>query len=195
MTMHRRVLIRLAFWFTALSPFSTAWLSAEDLQDKKINEATLKALAVTVLPESIGTKRITEVIRGFRRWLNGYKAGAEMSHGYVVTQLRITEPNPEPTYIRQLNAFEKTAQHKGQSFSDLNTEERKALVTEALEEEKITELPQRPDGRHIVTDLMSFYFQSSEANDLCYGVQIGQHTCRGLPDSELVPKALQEQQT
>ena len=193
--MHRRVIIRLALWFTALSPFDIGWLSAEDLQSKKINEATLQALAITVLPESIGTRRITEVIRGFRRWLNGYKAGAEMSHGYVVTQLRITEPNPEPTYIRQLNAFEKTAQHKGQSFADLNTEERKALVAEALKTEKITELPQRPNGRHVVTDLMSFYFQSSEANDLCYGVQIGQHTCRGLPDSELAPRPLQEQQT
>lgn len=193
--MHRRVIIRLALWFTALSPFDIGWLSAEDLQGKKINEATLQALAITVLPESIGIRRITEIIRGFRRWLNGYKAGAEMSHGYVVTQLQITEPNPEPTYIRQLNAFEKTAQHKGQSFADLNTEERKALVAEALKAEKITELPQRPNGRHIVTDLMSFYFQSSKANDLCYGAQIGQHTCRGLPDSESAPRPLQEQQT
>ena len=42
------------------------------------------------------------------------------------------------------------------------------LLSDALAAAKVTELPGRPTGRHIVSDLMAFYFRSSEANDLAY---------------------------
>jgi hypothetical protein len=59
-----------------------------------------------------------------------------------------------------------------------------------LAEAKISNLPQAPDGRHIVADLMSFYFMSSEANDRAYDAEIGKDKCRGLKNSGAVPAPL-----
>ena len=44
----------------------------------------------------------------------------------------------------------------------------------------MTDLPGRPTGRHVVSDLMAFYFRSSEANDLAYRARIGRQMCRTL---------------
>jgi hypothetical protein len=65
---------------------------------------------------------------------------------------------------------------------------RRAAVEAALTQAKVTALPQSPDGRHVATDLMAFYFRSSDANDLCYRAHIGRDSCRGLAGSEQEPK-------
>ena len=41
-----------------------------------------------------------------------------------------------------------------------------------------------------LSDLLAFFFRSSEANDLCYGAAIGRDHCRGLPGSEEAPAPL-----
>ena len=61
-------------------------------------------------------------------------------------------------------------------------------VAAALEQAKVTQLPQTPDGKHVASDLMTFYFRSSEANDLCYRAHIGRDECRGLAGSEQEPR-------
>ena len=48
----------------------------------------------------------------------------------------------------------------------------------------------RPDGGHVATDLMAFYFNSIDANDLAYRARIGRDTCRGLEGSENRPAPL-----
>ena len=64
----------------------------------------------------------------------------------------------------------------------------RAAVETALEAAKLTALPRTPDGKHVATDLMAFYFHSSEANDLCYRAKIGRDLCRGLDGSDREPK-------
>ncbi len=190
--MQRRALIRLALWTAAWFPLRGVKLGAAVARARRaqVDEATLQPLALTVLPESLGAVTVTAVVTGFRRWLNGYKAGSEMTHGYGLTRLRVTDPDPEPGYICQLADLEAAARRAGGSFAELALDARRSLVAAALESAGVTELPRRPDGRHVISDLMSFYFQSSEANDLCYRARIGRRTCRGLPDSESAPRPL-----
>ena len=38
--------------------------------------------------------------------------------------------------------------------------------------------------------MMSWFFATTEANDLCHGARIGRHTCRGLPDAVHEPETL-----
>jgi hypothetical protein len=51
-------------------------------------------------------------------------------------------------------------------------------------------LPQSPNGAHIAADLLSFYFTSSDANDLCYQARIARDACRGLDGSDRPPAPL-----
>jgi hypothetical protein len=68
--------------------------------------------------------------------------------------------------------------------------ERQRAVAAALAAAKVAELPARPDGGHIATDLMAHFFNGPEANDLVYGRLIGRFGCRGLPGSEERPAEL-----
>ena len=57
---------------------------------------------------------------------------------------------------------------------------RACAVLPALTAAKVDSMPGRPTGRHVVADLMAFYFRSSEANDLAYRARIGRQMCRSL---------------
>ena len=133
----------------------------------------LRALARVVLPSEVDA---AATAAKFAEWVRGYRAGAEMDHGYGFTRLRSKPTLAVANYARQLAA--------------LGAQPTAAQVTAALEEAKITDIPRTPDGRHVASDLMAFYFRSSEANDLCYRARIGRDECRGLPGSEDAPKEL-----
>ena len=155
-------------------------------------DATLRALAEVVLPASLGPVRRAEVVEGFQQWLRGYREGAELDHGYGHPRLRSTGPTPAAGYARQLGALEDAARAAGQAFAELPRAGQQALVEGALAEAGLEDLPERPDGRHVAADLMSFFFRSAAANDLCYGAAIGRDECRGLPGSEDRPDPLRE---
>jgi hypothetical protein len=137
----------------------------------------LRALAAVVLPAELGAPGIDHTTEAFIRWVQGYRANAEMDHGYGNTRLRAKGASPAAGYLRDLEAL-----RLEMLSGDIDS--RRQAVTAALEQAKITELPRTPDGRHIAADLMSFYFRSSEANDLCYRAAIGRDLCRGLEGSE-----------
>ncbi len=132
--------------------------------------ANLRVLAKQVLPSEIDREK---VVVAFEAWVRNYRPGAEMDHGYGFTRLRTKPPNPAPQYLQQLKALGPNPD-----------------IEAALTEAKVTALPQTPDGKHIATDLMAFYFRSSEANDLCYRAYIGRDECRGLQGSEVEPAVL-----
>lgn len=133
----------------------------------------LRALAKVVLPSQVDA---AAAAAKFVEWVRGYRAGAEMEHGYGFTRLRTKLALPVANYARQLAA--------------LGTQPSPDAVSAALEEAKVTDLPRTPDGRHVASDLMAFYFRSSDANDLCYRTAIGRDLCRGLAGSENPPKEL-----
>jgi hypothetical protein len=99
-----------------------------------------------------------------------------MDHGYGFTRLRNKPPLALANYRRQL--------------AELGAEPSAETVARSLDAAGVTDLPRTPDGRHVASDLMTFYFRSSDANDLCYRAAIGRDQCRGLAGSENPPKEL-----
>jgi hypothetical protein len=85
-----------------------------------------------------------------------------------------------PDYVAQLAALDAGAKSRGGRFGSLPLDTRRALLDEALTAAKVTQLPARPAGGHVVSDLMAFFFRSSEANDLAHRARIGRQVCRPI---------------
>jgi hypothetical protein len=169
--MYRRTILRV---FAYLAPFR-AWAQTASFPGDQ--GPALRALAAVVLPSELGSSGLDRTVTAFERWVREYRPGAEMDHGYGFTRLRSKPASPASAYLQHLRELRLTGDAASQRTS----------VEAVLEQAKITSLPQTPDGRHIATDLMAFYFRSSEANDLCYRTHIGRDECRGLEGSEKEP--------
>jgi hypothetical protein len=164
--------------------------------DATNRRATFLALAETVLPSELDASGRADVVDAFLRWIRGYRAGAEMDHGYGFTRLRRTGPSPADRYPVLLDRLDREAalHTPGASFTALPAATRRALVEtwiDRLNSDSRSDqaLPARPAGDPVL-DLMVFYFRGSAANDLCYRAAIGRDDCRGLPGSEAQPVRL-----
>jgi hypothetical protein len=100
----------------------------------------------------------------------------------------VTPPSPMRRYPAQLAALDREAGGRGR-FAALPAEARRPIVERAIAAARVDRLPPRPDGGHVATDLMAYFFWSSRANDLCYRADIARDDCRGLPGSEQPPRA------
>jgi hypothetical protein len=150
-------------------------------------ETTLRAIAEVVLPSAANKDA---AVRAFTDWIANYKEGADTDHGYGNTRVRPTGPPPSRNYDAQTAALDAAAVAKGAaSFAATSLEQRRAILEAAIVAAKVERLSARPTGAHIATDLMGHYFYSSAANDLCYRAAIGRDICRGLPGSDLPPRA------
>ena len=150
----------------------------------------LRTVAAALLPASLGRERQDQVADRFAVWLKNYKPGADKGHGYGFTRLVAAPDAPTPAYIAQLAVLDKAARQRGaKSFDQLAADDQRDLLEVSLKTAKVERLPERPDGKHVATDLMAFFFRSSEANDLCYRAEIGKDTCRDLADSAAPPRA------
>ncbi len=149
---------------------------------------TLRAIAPAVLPTAIGAAGADKVVDDFLVWLRGYKSGADMGYGYGILRKRVTPTIAAATYRTQLEALDQAGRAAGGSLGTRSADERRAIVTQALDAAGVKAFPGIPDGKHIVADFMSFYFSSSEANDLCHQAKIGRETCRTLAGSSQRPE-------
>jgi hypothetical protein len=147
----------------------------------------LLALAAAVLPTEIGDAGHAGAVDQFLRWVEDYRPGAEMDHGYGATRPRVTAPSPAAGYLAQLDDLDTRA---GGSLAARTVSERQQAIAAALEAAKITALPRRPNGGHVAADLMAHYFRGAAANDLAYRRAIGRDACRGLAGSADRPAAL-----
>lgn len=186
--MKRRAFVQLAVSAVALSPFHRVTLGAQDGALPAETLATLRALAPVVLPAALGRRAIGQITDRFVEWLGAYRAGVLLEHGYGKPEVRRAAESPVPRFVGQLAALERAA--PGQSFGRLAPEAKRGLIEAALREAKVEALPDLPDGRHVVSDLMAFYFQSSEANDYCFRAQIAQEKCRPLGRVTVRPQPL-----
>jgi hypothetical protein len=152
---------------------------------------TLRAVADVLLPASQGNEFLDRQTRRFAQWVNGYRPGAEMEHGYGITRIQNTPAHPAPRYLRELESLENAARKQhGKPFAQLATGEKRALVEFILAEAKISVLPPYPGGSHVIADFLAFYFRGSEANDLCFEAQIGRDACNGFRAVEQTPRPL-----
>ena len=142
--------------------------------------ATLGEIAATVLPASLGADKISLTADRFVAWTNGYQEGIPLQHGYGHPRLVKTAASPVPDYAAQLASIAAAARARGGRFGSLPLDARRALLDEALTAANVTQLPPRPGGGHVVSDLMAFYFRSSEANDVAQHARIGRQVCRPI---------------
>jgi hypothetical protein len=138
--------------------------------------AALVEVASLVLPSALGSGGFEDIAQKFERYVREYRAGADTDHGYGVTHVVSKPPSPARTYARQLSL--------------LPSPVTRISIEQLLRQTNAKELPRVPDGKNVIVDLMSFYFRSSDANDLCYSAAIGRDDCRGLAGSELPPPPL-----
>jgi hypothetical protein len=138
-------------------------------------------LASVVLPASLGRSRTDEIADNFVRWFRGYKAGAEVSSGYGFPRAQLTGPLPSTHYADQLRQL---------ALTRLDAASKRAAVEKALDAAKIDRIPQRPNGKHVASDLLAYFYGSADGEDFLYGVAIKRDDCRGLADSNKRPARL-----
>jgi hypothetical protein len=186
--MKRRTLLQ--YFLSGLAALP-ARLRAQSATLSPASELNLRALADVVLPQEIGEQGRDAAVRAFLTWARDYRADVATDSGYGFPRLRRTPPSPTARYAAQLDALDRQARARNHSFTDLPRDERRVLVEAAIAEAKVERLPSRPDGGHVASDLMGFYFNSIEANDVAYRAKIGRDMCRGLAGSENKPAPLE----
>jgi hypothetical protein len=164
----------------AAVPLRTVRLHAQVAALPADSVATLRAVAAVALPSELRAAGHEKVVNDFVQWLASYRSGAERNWGYGSPRKNGTPAIDTSRYVTQLRAIDESARGRGGSFASLSAESRRAVVVDAIEKSGVRELPSAPDGRHVVTDVMSFYFTSGPASDLAYGARIARSTCRGL---------------
>ena len=147
------------------------WAKAQSIDPKSMRE-----LAAVVLPESLGRKRTDKIAADFLKWIAEYKEGVYTSSGYGNPRTQTVPPNPSKNYATQLAAF-------NGSFT-------RESVAAALEQSKIDRIPNRPNGRHVASDLIAYFYSSAAGEDFLYGVEIKRDDCRGLANSTQRPKRI-----
>jgi hypothetical protein len=192
--MKRRTLLQWLASTAASWPLMRADLSAlelataQELQPDQI--FVLHDVAATVLPSSIGRQGQDDAVGNFLKWLREYKEGIALSHGYGEPRLVKSGPSPRSGYVNQLSALQQAAQARGGRFGALPLAARRELLDAAFKTADVRNLPARPDGKHVVADLMAHYFRSSDANDLCYNARIGRNTYRAIRVTTVRPQPL-----
>ncbi len=171
--MRRRTALQ---WLASLGTAIRVWSQSSTFPGE--HGTQLKELAALVLPTSIGRAATDRAALDFERYVREYRPGADTEHGYGFTRVRPKPPSPASEYLRQLKALPVPLTH--------------SVVASALDQAQVTELPRLPEGKSLIADLMSFYFRSAEANDLCYRAAIQRETCRGLAGSSKAPAPLPE---
>ena len=186
--MKRREALQTLATAAAALPLLRVPLEAQELTADQV--FVLRDVAATVLPSAIGGKGRDEAVDGFLRWIRDYQEGVPLSHGYGEPRLVKSGPTPARGYGAQLAALQAAAKSRGGRFGALPLDERRLLLDEAFKAAGVQNLPQRPDGKHVVTDLMAHYFRSSAANDLCYNARIGRNTYRAIRVTTVRPAPL-----
>jgi hypothetical protein len=154
--------------------------------------ASLDAVADAVLPaDALGTAGVARAAAQFQRWLDGYLAGAERDHGYGTGDLSYTPSDPRARWRMQLEELDAAAQAAyARAFDALDREQRRSLVRGKLEASGAERLTTPLGAPHIAGALLSWFYASSEANDLCYNARIGKETCRPLNAVAAAPTPL-----
>lgn len=150
----------------------------------------LRDVAPTVLPSTLGRQGQDQAVDEFLKWLRDYKEGVALSHGYGDPRLVKSGPSPASSYSRQIAALQQASQARGGRFGALSLGIRTELLDAAFKAADVRGLPGRPDGKHVVADLMAHYFRSSGANDLCYNARIGRNTYRAIRVTTVRPQPL-----
>lgn len=155
------------------------------------NRELIAAIGDVVLPSILGNDGRAKAVDAFVRWLDEYRPGVPMSYGYgSKLPYAVVPPSPLLRYTAQFRRLQESSRSKGSDFSALSVDDRKAVVEAAVVEAKVTKLPDRPDGQHIASDLLSHFYSSSDGNDFLFNASIRVSYCRGLGTSSERPASI-----
>jgi hypothetical protein len=165
--------------------------AAAPMQGPTLDAVIVTRLGEVVLPAELGDAGIARVSRAFTQWIAAYRQGAELVHPYGSTDLRTTGPSPAARWRGQLQALERDARAKHRrGFIALNRDQRRALVTAAIEGERTNRMPDPIEAGHVAIALVAWYFSTPDAVDLCYRARIGRNACRPLVNAPREPLPL-----
>jgi hypothetical protein len=163
-----------------------------EISKEPLERGLLEAVARIVLPAAIlGEAGVARVVEGFQRWLSGVTPVAELDHAYIFTDdILYGPPDPGPLWGAQLEALSLEAEKgHGVSFLELPRAEQESLVRRQIPRDLPPGLPDAARAPHVALGLLAYFYQSSEANDLCYEAAIERNTCRGLESSSSEPSS------
>ena len=140
---------------------------------QSISPDAMRELGAVVLPSGLGRKGTDQIADDFLKWIRDYRDGAYQAPGYGHPRTHTVPANPSRQYASQLQALS-AAFAKG---------DKRAAVEAALTEAKIDRIPQRPDGKHVASDLLAHFYSSAAGEDYLYGIAIRRDDCRGLENS------------
>ena len=181
--MRRRSFVRLLATSLSVFPVRPWRVWAQTVTFPGSEADALDALAQIVLPGSIGAQAVLKLSHDFTQWVQDYRPGADTEHGYGHTRVVPLPASPAPVYLKQLERL-KPALLSG------DREKARTAVLDCLGQDEVRDLTPIPRGKNIVADLMSFYFHSSAAADLCYQAAIERYQCRGTEHSDVAPRAI-----
>ena len=186
-------------WVSALAAAST-WRPlraaasgppAEDQGRPPLPQELLAALGAAVLPAELGQAGVDRAVRSFATWVAGYRENAELLHPYGSAELERTPASPAGRWREQLTALDTAARAVHQRpFVSLGVGERQAMVRQALEGVRLTGMPDPLRAPHVSVALLSHFYSSPDATDLCYQAEIRKNQCRPLVNSSREPVPL-----
>lgn len=160
-------------------------------QGTGLDSTLLTALAEAVLPSELGDIDTARVSRAFARWAEGYRTGAELNHPYGSATIRFAGASPVVRWRSQLDALQQSARSRfSRSFDAASLDQRRELVRAALSGERVDRMPSPLSAGHVAIALLSWYFASPEATDLCYRARINANSCRPLSGAQREPLPL-----
>jgi hypothetical protein len=172
---------RLLAVLTLSSPFLVARRRREVEAARRIDGATLSALAEAILPSAIGTSGRESAVAGFERWLAGYRGGAELLHGYGASEVRYAPASPAPRFEADLRALERAARARhGRGFGAIEPAARRALVESAISRFTDRSLPAPVGSQHVAIALLSWWAESPAGFNSGYAARIDRFGCRPL---------------
>jgi hypothetical protein len=165
--------------------------TADRDQGSGLDVQGITRLAEAVLPQELGDLGLARVSRGFTQWVAGYRAGAELVHPYGSAEIEFSGESPSRRWITQLDALERAARtaHR-RSFAALTVPQRRALVADALADDRSGRLPNPTSARHVAVALLAWFYATPEATDLCYRARIDANQCRPLGQASREPLPL-----
>jgi len=160
-------------------------------QAATLDRTMVTRLAEAVLPGELGDAGVSRVSRAFTQWVAEYRKGVELVHPYGSSNLRQTGESPAGRWRAQFAALDSEARRKHRrGFGALTREQRRELVTAAMSADRINRMPEPLDANHVAMALVSWYFATPEATDLCYQARIGRNQCRPLVNAPRQPLPL-----
>ena len=151
---------------------------------------TLRAVAEAVLPDELGDAGRERAVATFELWSEGLEPVAELAHPYLVPEIRYSGPDPRPGWAAQLEGLEKECRSRyGMTLSTIDLPVRRELLARPLGQAR-PGLGSPANANHIAVALMSHFFASPTATDLCYRRGISKQQCRGLVGAGAEPAML-----